>query len=427
MADSKAKKVNKNPKDSNVKEVKIRADVLVIAVVLLLIAGYIFFEAYNATHVEVQTITAVSSTVYETVEAKALVVRNEHIINNNSNGITVSCVEDGGKVKVNGNIAMLFSSEEDAKRYTSTIGLRDELDYYINLESKAAGMATDVASIDKDILEDVNSYIRSSASYHDGALDSSALALNDKLTRRQIIIGEKVDISSVKESLQSQINELDASSCAPTGFVTTDESGVYSSFTDGLESAFDYKGISEIDTESFDKYMKMASDARATKSLGKLITSYEWYFCCKVSANDVRGINDGDVLSVALKNSDQVIECEVVSGATLDLGVEESVLVLKSSEMNGQIAAMRVEDIEIRFNEYDGFKVPSNAIYVDDDGNKIVYALVANQVVARSGEIIYSTKDYAVFKYSPDIDNSIRLYDQIITQGKDLHDGKVYT
>ena len=36
-------------------------------------------------------------------------------------------------------------------------------------------------------------------------------------------------------------------------------------------------------------------------------------------------------------------------------------------------------------------------------------------------------KDYVVFEYTPEDENSIRLYDQIITQGKDLHDGKVYT
>ena len=142
---------------------------------------------------------------------------------------------------------------------------------------------------------------------------------------------------------------------------------------------------------------------------------------------DVKLLLITKILNVALKDSDKVIECEVISGATLDLGVKESVLILRSSEMDSEIASMRLEDIEIRFNEYTGFKVPSSAIHINDKGEKMVYTLVANQVESREGNIIYSTKDYVVFEYTPDDEKSIRLYDQIITQGKDLHDGKVYT
>lgn len=420
MADTKAKKVNKNPKN-------IKTDVVLIVVVLILIAVYIFVEAYSVTHVDVETITAVTSTVYETIDAKAIVIRDEHTIDSSNGSVTVACVDDADKVKVNGNIAMQFASAEAAKAYSTSLALRQELDYYINLESKAAGMATDVASIDKDILGDVNDYIRKASNYKAGALSDSSLDLNDKLTRRQMIIGENIDFSSVKGDLQAQLNEIDISSCKPTGYVKAPESGIFSSYTDGLETAFDYKNVAKMDTDTFDSYMKQASSAQTTNSLGKLITNYDWYFCCKVSTSEIKGIQDGDTLSVALKNSDQVIECEVVSGATVDLGVEESVLVLRSSQMNSQIASMRVEDIEIRYNEYTGFKVPSSAIHIDKDGNKIVYALVANQVSARQGEIIYSTKDFAIFRYNPEGDNPIRLYDQIITQGKDLHDGKVYT
>ena len=88
---------------------------------------------------------------------------------------------------------------------------------------------------------------------------------------------------------------------------------------------------------------------------------------------------------------------------------------------------MRLEDIEIRYNSYTGFKVPASAIHVDEDGKKCVYALVANQVSKRSGDIIYSTKDFVVFSNDSSNSESIRYYDQIITKEKDLHDGKVYT
>ena len=423
MADNKAKKVNK---DSGF-NFRVSSDVVAMIVVLLAITAYIVAECYTATHVDVQTVTAVKSTVYQTIDAKALVIRDEHTIDADKSGVTVPCVNDGEKVNVGGNIAMVFANNENAKSYSSSLDLQSRLDYYINLESKSAGTATDVEQIDKDVLSDINDYIQNAASGNYSSVQSSSLDLNDKLTRRQMIIGEDIDFSTVKSSLEKKLNAINVDACKPIGYVSTKESGIFSSYSDGCETSFDYKNIDKLDTKTLDTYMAQAKKAKKTNCLGKLVTDYEWYFACKVTADQVKDINDGDTLSVALKDSDRVIECEVVSGATLDLGVKESVLVLRSSEMDSEIASMRLEDIEIRFNEYTGFKVPSQAVHIDKKGNKVVYALVANIAKKRTGEILYSTKDYVVFKYTPEDEKSIRLYDQIVTQGKDLHDGKDYS
>ncbi|MCC8072605.1 MAG: hypothetical protein LIO62_00545 [Clostridiales bacterium] len=420
MADKESAKVNK-------KSGKVRAENTAMIVVLVLIAVFIFYECYTATHVEVETITAVTSTVYESIDTEALVIRDEHIIENGNGAVTVASVSDGEKVKVGGNIAMVFSSDENAQNYVAALDLNEQLEYYNDLESKSAGITTDVETIDKDIINDVNSYIRATADYSRSDLDSITLSLNDTLTRRQIIIGESIDFTDIKSELQSQIDELDVESNQPTGYVTTDESGIFSSYTDGCEELFDYDSVLSMDTETYDDYISKIETAQQTECLGKLVTTFEWYFCCKLSADDVSDIDDGDVLNVALKDSDTVFECEVVSGADTDLGAEETILVLSCSQMDADISSMRLEDIEIRYNEYTGFKVPSSAVHVDDDGNKIVYALVANQVTMRSGEIVYSTDDYVVFEYDAENSDSIRLYDQIITKGTDLHDGKVYT
>ncbi len=421
MADEKAKKVNKR------KKVRVKTDVLVMAVLLVAIAIFVGVQCYNAIHVDVKTVTALESTVYESFNAEALVIRNEHIVDSGKSGVTVPCVADGEKVNVGGNIAMVFDSSENAKSYSSSLDLQKQLDYYINLESKSAGTATDVEQIDKDVLTDVNEYIQNSASGNISKVQSSALDLNDKLTRRQMIIGEDIDFSSVKQSLEKQINAINVDACKPSGYLTTDESGIFSSYTDDLETAFDYENIDKLDISTFDKYMNEAKSAKKSDNLGKLITDFEWYFACKVTDDQVKDINDGDTLSVALKDSDKVIECEVVSGATLDLGTKESVLILRSNDMDSELASMRLEDIEIRYNEYTGIKVPTSALHIDKKGNKIVYTLVADFARAKTGEIIYSTKDYVLFEYDTTDKDAIRIYDEIITQGKDLHDGKDYS
>lgn len=421
MANSRKEKKNKNPD-------RISKDIAAIIFVLLIIAGYIIYECYSVTNVDVETVTAVTSTVYETVEAKALVIRDEQVVQKNDGSVTVPCVSDGEKVKMGGNIAMIFSSEDNAKSYANLLDLHSRLDYYIELESKSAGIATDVETIDRDILKDVNEYIIAANGLSFSDLEQCSYDLNDELTRRQMIIGEKIDFSAVKESLQTQINEINTDACSPTGYVSADKSGIFSSYVDGLENSFDYENVTAMDIKTLNSYIEKAQNAESDANhLGKLINSYKWYFCCVVSSDDIKGVKNGDVLTVALKNSDKILECCVESGADVDLGEKETVLVLSCSEMDGAITSMRLEDIEIRYDSYTGFKVPSSAIHVDSEGKKCVYALVANQVCVRYGEIIYSTKDYSVFAYDAQNGDSIRLYDQIITKGKDLHDGKVYT
>ena len=323
---------------------------------------------------------------------------------------------------------MVFSSEEDATKYSSAQELQNQLSYYEELETQASGTVTDVEQIDSDILSDVNSYIRAVGNGRYDSLLEYSDDLNERFIRRQLTIGEKIDFSQVKSDIKNQLDEINVSTCSPVDYLTTEESGIFSSYTDGFESIVDYSKATEIDAATLKSCIEKVSESENdSSSFGKLITSYEWYFCCVVPSEDTAKISDGDTLNVTLKSSDDILKCQVITGADPDLNTEETVLVLRCSDMNSRIASMRLEDIEIRYSEYEGFKIPASAVHVDDNGEKFVYALISNTVEKRSGEIIYSTKDYVVFGYDAQNSDSIRYYDQIITKGTDLHDGKVYS
>ena len=94
--------------------------------------------------------------------------------------------------------------------------------------------------------------------------------------------------------------------------------------------------------------------------------------------------------------------------------------------MDSEIASYRTEDIEIRYQSYTGIKVPAGAIRVND-GQKGVYVLISSQVKFRQVKELYTTDDYVIVEYDAKNEDGIRLYDEIITEGKDLYNGKVYT
>lgn len=395
--------------------------------VILLIGAYVAAELYGVFNSGLKLQTAVTSTVYDTISTNALVVRDEHVVTSQKDAVTVASVSDCEKVKNGGEIAKVFSSAENAQAYSQYTELESELEYYANMESQAVGQATDVESLDKDILQNINEYIRAAEYSKIETAEDYSSELNDKFTRRQILIGKKIDFSTVMKDVESQMQAVNVSSAKPVSYIKADSSGIFSTYSDGLESAFDYSAVASLDSETLSQWIEQAKTPAKTQGIGKIITSFNWYFCASVSAKAVTGLENGDYIDVAVSGTDRIYSCKIVAGAEPELSADTTVLVLMCDDMNSDVASMRIADIELRVNTYTGIRMPASALHVDENGQKGVYALIGSVVEWRNVEVIYTDGDYVMIKYDPEADNGIKIYDEIIIQGKELHDGKVYT
>lgn len=407
------------------KKKTISLDTIGIIVAVLLILVYVIFECYSVSHIELETQTAVTSTIYETIDATALVIRDEHSLPQAQNSITVPSLSDGDKINVGGTVALTFPSQEDASAYSKLNELQSELSYYEGLEAQTVGQAASVEAINAEINNDVDSYIQAIATGDVEKINSYGDRVNDVLLRRQMIIGQSVDLLSVIQNLRSEISSVSAK---PNSTLTTDKSGVFSSYVDGYEAEFDYSKAKDMSIEEIEGAIEKAKQKNDTSaSYGKLITSYTWYLECVIDTDLVKGLENGNKVSVTFKdNSDRVLTCKIVDGAEPDLGQEKTALILKCNNMNSDLASLRVEDIEIRVKKYEGIKVPASALHVVD-GKKGVYALISSQVKFREASVVYSNGDYLLLSYDADNKDGIHMYDKIILQGKDLEDGRVYT
>ena len=412
---------------------KIKKDTLAIIIAVVLVFAYIFYQCYSVMHIDFETETAVLSTVYEKIDATALVVRDEHTISAKSSGVTVPCVSDGDKINVGGNVAMAFSSAEAAENYSKYLDIQKDLKYYENLQSQTVGQAANVESINTEIGENINNFVRAASNQNSEDIDEKAVELGDSILRRQMIIGKDVDLLSIIQNLRKEAQSF--SSSKPESYITTKESGVFSSYTDSLESIVNYAKAEEMSVDDINSALKKVDESKEVndgKYIGKIITSYAWYFECVVDSSKVINLEDGQKVQIALKDNDStVLNVQIVSGAQPKTGQKKTALILKSSNMDSKIAALRKADIEIRTNSLEGIKVPASALHVSKDKKtnkerKGVYVLISSQVKFREAEVIYSDNDYVILSFDPDLPNGIRLYDQIITQGKELEDGKVY-
>ncbi len=406
---------------------KLKRDNIAIIVAVVLILAYIIFQFYSVSHVELETQTATLTTVYDKIDAVAVAVRDESVINTSASGVTVPCLADGDKARVKGNVAMTFSSADAAEKYSQYSDIQEELRYYENLESMTVGQVANVETLDSEIGNRADEYIRTVSRKNVGGVAQRSADLNESILRRQMLIGENVDLMSTIQDLRQKSQKLGVSK--PDGYITTDKSGVFSSYTDGYENTIGYDNAENMSIKDVKSALKKFDSPSTDKKkhLGKLVTSYKWYFMCVVPSESVKNLDDGYSVDVALKGSaDQVIKMTIVSGANPAASEKETALILKSSTMNAKLATIRKEEIEIRINSKEGIKVPASALHVEN-GKKGVYALISSQVRFREVEVIYSDEDYVLLDYIPDNNKGIRLYDKIITQGKGLSDGKVYT
>lgn len=400
-----------------------KSNVLIISVIVLIVL-FVVIQFYKVTHIELKTQTATISTVYDKVSSEALFIRDESVVEKSPSGVTVACFQDGDKINVKGNVAMQFSSSKAAANYSKYAELTKQIKYYQTLEAQTVGQSADLETINEDIEQKVINYADGLAKNRIG---DTAEDLDSVLVRRQLIIGEDVNLLSIIENLRDQRNNYQSYS-KPDRYIKTDKSGVFSSYTDGYENLIDYSKAEETTIDGFKSALKAVDKAQnVSNNIGKLVTSYTWYVQTLVSADMVKNLENGDYVNIVLKDdTSKSFKAEIVNGAEIALGQKETLLVLKLNEMDADIAKLRKAEIEIRRNNYEGIKVPSEALHVLD-GKKGVYVLIASQVKFREVNVIYSDDDYVLAEYDESNEKSIHLYDKIITQGKDLKDGKVYT
>ncbi|MFQ9064097.1 HlyD family efflux transporter periplasmic adaptor subunit [Eubacterium sp.] len=396
---------------------------LIISVVVLIVL-FVVIQFYKVTHIELKTQTATVSTVYDKASSEALFIRDESVVEKAATGVTVPCFEDGDKINVKGNVAMQFSSSKAAANYSKYTDLTNQIKYYQTLEAQTVGQSANLETINEDIEQKV-------INYADGLcknkIGDTAQELDSVLVRRQLIIGEDVDLLSIIENLRDKRNSYSSFS-KPDKYIKTDESGVFSNYTDGYENIIDFDKAEETSVKEFKSALSAVDKSKdVADNVGKLVTSYTWYVQTLVSTDTVKNLENGDYVNIVLKDdSSKEFKAEIVSGADVSLGQKETLLVLKLNEMDADIAKLRKAEIEIRRNKYEGIKIPSEALHVVN-GKKGVYVLIASQIKFREVNIIYSDDDYVLAEYDESNTNSIHLYDKIITQGKDLKDGKVYT
>lgn len=408
---------------------KNRTWINVICTVLVVAAFvYLFHDVLTMNKNSYDTETADEVTEQEKISLKAFLVRDEEYINQKTTGTVVPLIKDGMRVASGDAVARVCNSSEDAAAVSKLVETKESLARYQEISEQTELNALDMEKLNKAIDASYTELLKTANNGDFPDLTKNTEELENKLASKQILKDGTINLTDKFNKLNAEIQSLEAKNIN-TSDVIAPLSGYYISNLDGYEGAMDYDKIDSLTVSDAEKLFERKPDD-VSGQMGKIVGSYKWYLVTVMDGKYSLVLNDGDKMKINMpyygfKNVEVVVE----KISKTDGG--KVAVAFSCNMMNETYANMRIEDIELVFREFTGYKVNSSSIHREKDEKNedidVVYILRGDIMNARKIEIIYDAGDYVVVSEDTEAKNGfrpIKRYDEVIVKGRNLSDGK---
>ena len=184
-----------------------------------------------------------------------------------------------------------------------------------------------------------------------------------------------------------------------------------------------FENALELSCEEIEELIKKEPEQVPSNVRGKLISGYDFYIAAVLKAELAAGLKVGSTVSINFPSS-SVGEIKVKVAKISETKDGKTPVIFTSRQMSEELSQLRIERAEIRLEKHEGYAVPNSAIRIVD-GEKGVYILRGNLVTFRKINITYSDDDISIATTPENPEGHLRLYDEIIVEGKNLYAGKV--
>ena len=391
------------------------------AVIITVIAAFVVYQiVVCALNGVITTEVAVSYTVYDEITTEALFFRDEQLINKTDDGIYNYTVSNGEKVAKSGTIAEVYADEKSAEARIMTDELTEKMNSLQAIQSTGANYFADIDLINSNINSDLYGILDLTDGRNLTGLSELSSDLIKQFNRKQINTGTVANFNDLISEISDEISNLSGYLTDPVSYVTSPESGFFVNYSDGYESIYTYDILDSVSVSELEGLFE-AIPADSSSSVGKIITENKWYMAAVITSEEASYLKQGDSVTI------NIPQCSINDlSAKIEKIIDEeekAAVILSCDTMTDNLVILRSEAIEIHANSYSGLRVSTRAIRVVE-GIQGVYVLNKNEADFKPVNIIFSTVDYVICSTTDD-NNSLILYDEIITEGSNLYDGKV--
>ena len=262
---------------------------------------------------------------------------------------------------------------------------------------------------------------------YDNDFDSAAGLKSDMLnlySKKEIVKGAEVSYSSKILEIDNRISMLRGNISRDPYEISIGETGYFVSHVDGYEDVLNSDTIFTLTRDQVDYII--ASEEQETNPagvIGKLIDDYKWYMIAVLDTVKLGNVFEGATVTLRVGSSQQNVKADIISLERQEDG--SSICIFECDMFSSDFVDGRVTQVKLLMDDYEGIRIPTEAIRFDDEDNAGVYTLNGIEVVFKKIKQIISEEDYTLVVDTSDLDGYISLYDTIIVEGKDLYDGKI--
>ena len=405
---------------------------LVMFLLAACLAVYFTVYLFRGMTDPLTTAVAYAYTVNDSVEAEALIVRQEQVL---SAGVGIADVApgEGERVGAGQTVAVLYRDSQALERREEIeqLTLEAELLQYITTRAEPSSGA---AELEGDVVRAAVALRADSAAGDFARLEDQVLDLKRAVLKRDYTYGQGVDTSRLSE-ISAQLRALQSKSAQDTSRVRAGVEGTFSAQVDGYEDITpDAAGrLTPLDLDTLlDRGVQ--SDERA---LGKIITANRWYLVANLPVEAAERLVTGKEAVVRFAGDfSRDVDMRVDSVGKPQDG--RCTILLSTHRYLASTTLLRRQTVEIIFESDQGLRVPKDAVHIlthtetdKETGEETrvsttgVYVLVNGQAEFKQVQTMAEGTQFYVVKPLDTGKRVLRAGDQVIVRAHDLHDGKV--
>lgn len=398
---------------------------ILVVVLSLLLLIYVAVQGYLIFAATLETVTAENETAYDSYKTTGVIYRDESVIQQQTNGYLFYMVQNGNRVSKNGKIASVFPTEHDALKQQEWELLNEEISALQFINAQGTSNRANLASINQQLKATWLSLSRATGTSAYMNINAVHVKLLTLLNKKQLTIGKEENFNDRIAALQQKKAALQASFTPSTATIYSPVAGYFVADTDGFEGMLKINDMENLTVADVETVLAAEPAPSSGASIGKMVGDYEWYLTCIVPLDRTVTLKKGmqtEVVMPFVQNEPLSMRVVAVNKAADD----RAAVILQCMNMSSALSTVRKEEVEIRFSQIDGLRVPDEAIQFNEKDEAGVFIQAGNSVRFRKIHVLYHNEEkrYSVCEKKDD-KGYLRLYDKIVIQGENLYDGKL--
>ncbi|MBO6232376.1 MAG: hypothetical protein J6O50_17620 [Ruminiclostridium sp.] len=374
----------------------------------------------------VKTEVATLYTATDSIGFKGVYVRDEKLVSYNANGGIISYTHtDGSKIGKTAVVAQVYRNRTDIALKRQIDELQAQKNVLIDAQNLVGADTSQLESFSNQISEKHSQLMKY---LYDGDYKSASSLKSDILnlqSKREIVKGTETSYEDRISELDSEITRLSSQITSQPYDIRITETGYFISKVDGYENRLNSETVFELTAADIEE-ITSAEPRQENPSgvIGKLVSDYTWYMAAVLDSVKLGTVFEGAQVTLRIGSSSQNVKADIVSLRRLDDG--RSIAVFKCDMFLADFIDSRTAQARLLLEDYQGINIPNSALRMsDEDGSIGVY--VQDGIVAKFRKVrqILSREDYTLVADTTDEDGYLSLYDNIIVEGRDLHEGKI--